>query len=383
MKIAFMIPTFYPVVGGAQNNCYHLARELAKKHDVSVYCSGDEDETEVVENINVFRCKVTACYSYYLTLYPSLSKILKEDFDIIHIHGLGFVQQDDVIKKIKKHHPKTKLVCTPHGPFMALKYGFIKTMIKKLYTRVVKKVVKELDVIIQVNPYQHIWMEKEYNIPNKKIKLLPNGITTTNTNTFGIPSKLPLYTEKIQKIEEKYELKDKFVITYVGRIQKYKGLDQVIKAIPKLHKNITFVAIGKDAGDQQRLQNLAKELGVEKQVIFTGFINEEEKLGLLEISKIYVFPSEWEAFGIGTLEAMSKGCAIISTKTEGGKYLIGIDNGRLFDYGDIEGLKTQLEKLIYNEKERIRISTINVKKAEKFKWEEIVKELEEIYTNIK
>ena len=374
MRIAFMIPTFHPVVGGAQNNCYHLARELAKKHDVSVYCSGNKDETETVENIKVFRCKVTASYSYYLTLYPSLKKILDQKFDIIHIHGFGFVQQDDVIKRIKRKYPNTKLVCTPHGPFMALKYNFFKTMLKKAYTKVVKKVVKEIDIIIKVNPYQDDWMMSEYDIPKSKIRLLPNGIPNETFERIDFAT--------VDKVCKKYGLTNKFVLTYVGRIQKYKGLDQMIKLLPKMKKDVVFVIIGKDGGDQTRLQNLAKELKVEKRVIFTGFIEEEEKLSLLEKARIFIFPSEWEAFGIGTLEAMAKGAAIISTKTEGGKYLIGINNGRLFDYGDIDGLKKQLDKLIYNTKERIRIGAINIKKAKEFRWEEIVKELEQIYNKL-
>lgn len=371
MKIAFIIPTFYPVIGGAQNNCYFLAKELIKNHEVSVFCSDKTNKVENIDGIDVFRFKETFRYKYYFAFYPSLKRILKRKFDIIHIHGLGFIQQDMVIRKIKKHSSKTKLICTPHGPFMALSYGIIGRVYKKIYTPIIKRVIKKYDRVIQVNPFQYTWMKREYGIPRYKIKLLPNGISE---NLF---KKVTLKEKK--RITKKYNLKDKFIISYIGRIQKYKGLDQIIKVLPKLKDVVILIGVGKDVGDTNRLKELARKLNVNKRVLFTGFINEKEKLGLLELSKIFVFPSEWEAFGIGTLEAMAKGNAIISTRTEGGRYLIQEDNGDLFDYGNIKELETKLKSLILNEKRRKRIGVNNIKKAKMFKWSKIAKGLEEIY----
>jgi glycosyltransferase involved in cell wall biosynthesis len=72
---------------------------------------------------------------------------------------------------------------------------------------------------------------------------------------------------------------------------------------------------------------------VDKNVIFTGEIDEHEKYEILDISEIFVFPSAWEAFGIVLLEAMAYKNSIISTKTEGGNYLIKPgENGYLYDF---------------------------------------------------
>jgi len=375
MKIAFMIPTFYPVVGGAQTNCYSLAKELIKLgHKVSVFCYGDNDTMRVVDGIDVYNCKLKKSFSYYLKFYGTLDKILLQDFDVVHIHGFGFYQQDKIVKRISKEKPKTKIVCTPHGPFMALKYGLLGKTYKTLYTPFVKKMAGRCDRIIQVNPSQYIWMREEYDIHQKIIRLVPNGV---DDNLFEF-----IQSKTVDIYRDKHNLKDKYVLTYIGRVQPYKGIETVIRVLHKLPDNVVFVVIGKDAGNMDELKQLAKKLGVEDKVIFTGYVEEEEKLCLLEISKIYVFPSEWEAFGIGTLEAMAKGNAIVSSRTEGGEYLVKRSNGNLFNYKDEKQLEFSIMNIINDEGQRMEMSINNIKKAKMFRWSKIVRELEEVYDNI-
>jgi glycosyltransferase involved in cell wall biosynthesis len=373
MKIAFMIPTFYPETGGAQSNCLYLAKELAKKHDVSVFCSTkSEDEEETYEKIKIYRCKDIGGYRYYMRLFPTLKKILDYEFDIVHVHGFGFIQQDKIVRKISKKYPNTKLMCTPHGPFMAKKnYGIVGNSFKIVYEPFVRNTIKLYNVIIQVNPYQYKWMEKTYDVLPEKIRLIPNGIPKDSFDK--------LDKKYVDEISTKYNLDGKLVITYIGRIQDYKGLDQVIKVLPKLPENVIFVAIGKDSGQQEMLKDLAATLDVKDRVIFTGFVGEKEKRALLDISEIFVLPSEWEAFGIGIVEAMARQNAIVSSRSEGGLYLVGEDNGNLYNYKNIDDLEKSLSDLVNNKSKRYQLKRNNFKKAKLFIWEKIVKELDKLY----
>ena len=379
MKIGFLIRYFEPGMGGAENNCYYLARELAndKKNKVSVFCSGEKEEEEVIDKIRVFRSRQIFGLTYYFAFYPSIiNKILKADLDILHVHGFGFIQNDIAIRKLRKIKPNLKIVCTPHGPFMALKkYGLIPNLLKFLYMPCIRRTLKNCDRIIKVNPYQQSWITKDYHIPENKIVFLPNGITDDALKK--------LNKNRTDAIAKKYSLKDKFVISYLGRIQKYKGIDQIIEIMPnlvKIYPEITFVAIGRDAEDMSRLKKLAKERGVEKNVVFTGEVSEENKFALLDLSEIFIFPSEWEAFGIVVLEAMARGNAIISTRTEGGLYLVKEgENGYLFDYQNKAELLEKIKKIIRNNKLRTRMQKNNIKKAKSFLWSKIVKDLKRIY----
>lgn len=350
MKIAFLIKYFYPYKWWAENNCYFLAKELTNKHEVHIFCSGVENSEEKIDWIFVHRCKNLFEISYYLSFYPSLfKKIYPYRFHIIHVHGIWFFQQDIVIKFLKIKFPETRLVCTPHGPFMPKTKNIFWRTFRFFYTPFIKFFLKDYDLIIQVNPHQHKWLIEEYWVPQNCIKFLPNGI-----------SDWIFVKQNFHKSELFWSLlKGKFVISYIGRIQQYKWIDQMIKVLPKLLKgdaNIVFVIVGRDAWDKKRLEKLSVDLWVDKNVIFTGEIDEYQKYEILDISEIFVFPSEWEAFGIVLLEAMAYKNSIISTKTEGGSYLIKPgENGYLYDFWDLNSLAHLLSLLINNPQKRYQI----------------------------
>lgn len=381
MKIGFLIRYFKIAAGGAENYTYYLAKELAKnsKNEVHIFCSDSLEKEEIIDRIKIHRCKETLKLSYYFGFYPSLTKkLLNANLDILHVIGFGFIQNEISINKVQRFNPKLKVICTPHGPFMALRnYSLLGWFVKKIYTPILKHYIKDYNSFLEDNPYQNKWMTQEYNIPKNKIKFLPPGIPE---ETFKSSSKA------INSVSRKFNLVNKFIVTYLGRIQKYKGLDQIIQALPglkKFKKNICFVAMGKDAGDKRRLENMAEQLKVQENVIFTGQINDADKLAILDLSEIFIFPSDWEAFGIVVLEAMAHKNAIISSKTEGGIFLVEEDkNGLLFDYGDEKGLSAKINYLIEKDRIRKNMQNNNLLKARKFLWKDISKNLEEIYREL-
>jgi len=373
MKIGFLIEYFYPVRGGAENNCFYLARELAKNHEVHVFTSDRKDgkifkKEETFEGIKIHRYRNWLRYKYYLTFTPGFLDILNYDLNILHVHSLGFLWHDLVVL-LKKLSSRAKIINTPHGPFMALpKYNFLENLFRNAVVFAELLFNHLYDAVIQVNPNQWKWMV-EYGISRNKVKYVPNGILG----------------DLFRKIDsrsfvKKYNLKNKFVVSYIGRIQKYKGLDQIIKILPRLDKRIVFLAMGKDAGDRKRLVELSKSLRVHDRVIFTGEISDNEKLSGLDASEIFIMPSEWEAFGIVILEAMARGNAIISTRNEGAEFLVKKENGLLYDLGDLNSLEKYIKILFVDKKLRDRMKKSNLKKAREFLWSDIAKELEEIYS---
>jgi glycosyltransferase involved in cell wall biosynthesis len=374
MKIGFLINYFYPMKGGAENNCFYLARELAKTNEVHVFTSllPKTKKDEIIDKIHIHRYKTFFHYKYYLSFTPGLLSILKQDLDILHVHSLGFIWHDKIMI-LKKLISKTKMINTPHGPFMALKnYNFFARLFKFIFRNFERFFVnKSYDAVIQVNDLQYKWLTKE-GIKRNKIYFVPNGI-----------SELSFKNINNKNFIKKCKLKDKFVISYLGRVQEYKGLDQVIKILPDLNENVVFLIMGKDAGDLSRLKKLAIQLNVQKRVIFTGELDDNEVLQGLKSSKIFILSSEWEAFGISILQAMAQGNAIISTNTDGGKFLIKKENGFLYNFNDLKDLKNKINLLYKNKRLLSKFSKNNIKKAKQFLWKDIAKNLEKVYRKLK
>lgn len=377
MKIGYLTTYFYPVIGGVENSCFYLAKELAKKHDIRIYTADKKDNKkfkkyEVINNIKINRFK-SFRYKYYLAFYPGmLFKVLKEDIDVLHVHSIGFLWHDLIVLIKKIVSPNTKIINTPYGPFMALKsYSFYERILKSSVEFIEKPINKKYHKVIEINPSQKKWLlESEFN--EKSIIYIPCGIPKDS-----------LIKSSPAHFLKKYNLKNRFIISYIGRIQEYKGLDQIIKILPELIKvnpNITFLVIGKDAGYKENLEKLISEYNVKDHVLFTGEVSEAEKLGALESSEIFILPSEWEAFGIVILEAMAKKNAIISTTTEGGRFLVKNNtNGFLYNFNDLEELKKITTKLIKDDRLRKKIQLNNFNKAKQFTWDKIAKELEKVY----
>ena len=376
MKIGYLIT--YLGTGGAQGNCLYLAKEMAKKHDVTIFTSykpflekAFAEKPPEMDFDKIIVCKPWFKWKYYFVFNPSVFKILKYKLDVLHVHSFGFFF-NDLLVVLLKLFTKTKVVNTPHGPFMALsKYSLFERIIKFKFELFEWFINKLYNFVIQVNDSQWKWMVKK-GVCKDKIRYVPNGI----------PESLLEKASGKEKNDfiKKYNLKDKFVISYLGRIQKYKGIDQVIKILPNLlriKKNLTFLVAGKDVGDKERLLKLVKKLKLEKNIKFLS-VSDKEKEQLYSVSEIFILPSDWEAFGIVLLEAMAKGCAVISTRTEGGEFLIKEDNGCLFDFGNLKELKKCFVKL-FDDKLRERIKRNNFEKAKEFTWEKIGKDLEKVY----
>lgn len=130
--------------------------------------------------------------------------------------------------------------------------------------------------------------------------------------------------EDVEALRRKYGLEGKKVILSVGRLVKRKGFDDVISALPQLKKfcrGAVYVIVG--AGlEEEHLKQLAKEKGVEDQVVFTGSVKREMLPAHFMLGDVFVtvakeLPGDVEGFGIVYLEAGRYGLPVVAGRTGG------------------------------------------------------------------
>jgi glycogen synthase len=141
--------------------------------------------------------------------------------------------------------------------------------------------------------------------------------------------------------------RDKSLI-FVGRLVSDKGVDLLLRALKRLQSenlrpDLTIVGSGPE---QQKLQELTRELALDRQVTFAGQKQGAELAEVLNQHQVLVAPSRWaEPFGVVALEGIACGCVVVGSEKGGLKEAIG-PCGLTFQNGDAEALATQLTCLL-------------------------------------
>lgn len=147
--------------------------------------------------------------------------------------------------------------------------------------------------------------------------------TTVLNNCLDPHFETPQTFEKPAELIERYHIRpDEKVILTLCRLsssEKYKGYDQVIKALSRIGKgNWKYLIMGKyDAVEQERVQQLVKQYGLEENIILTGFIPDEEITRHFLLGDLFIMPSREEGFGLVFIEAAACGLPLIAGNKDG------------------------------------------------------------------
>jgi glycosyltransferase involved in cell wall biosynthesis len=322
MKILYVIPSYEPAwaFGGTVTATSNLCRALAKKGiDVTVYTTDSDGKGRYLDvplNQPVDLGGVKVCY-FHCDLFPRkafYSKMLKrkleenvKDFDLIHVSAIWQWIGVDVNKICRKNN--IPYIVSPNGSFIL--YPWKQNIIKKrIYWKFFgKKTVKNADAI-------HFTTEAEREDSVMTIPLLksipnfviPNGIESTNEIN-------SIVNRKTLNIPE-----DKFIILFVGRIHRIKGLELVIKALGLLQeKDIYFLIVGPDEDKIycNYLKELSEKLHITNKIIWYGPINRSKLWNFYKCADLYVQMSYSENFAMAAVEAMTFGLPILISNKVG------------------------------------------------------------------
>jgi glycosyltransferase involved in cell wall biosynthesis len=190
---------------------------------------------------------------------------------------------------------------------------------------------------------------------------------------------------EIEVINKKYNLKDKRVVLFTGRLTKNKGVDFLIKAAPSIKGTVVIV------GDGPERKNLEAEIKKNKinNVVMVGYINTgDQRLfhAFYERADVFVSPSVWdEPLGLTILESMAAGTPVVATSRGGILSLIQDKvNGYLVRPRNSREIAEVVNALLEDDKLRKKISAAAYKTVtERFTWEKIASQFENIYKKFK
>jgi glycosyltransferase involved in cell wall biosynthesis len=156
-------------------------------------------------------------------------------------------------------------------------------------------------------------------------------------------------------------------ITFVGRLHKEKGVQELIRAFATLDTEADLNIVGQGA-HRDYLATLVDQLGVDR-VTFHGVVPDEELPRHYQEATIACHPSHHESFCMTNIEAMAASTPVITTDLPAiREYAVDGENCRLVPPGDTERLTHVLSELLSSPNERACLSSNGRKTAEKFSW---------------
>jgi phosphatidylinositol alpha-mannosyltransferase len=173
-------------------------------------------------------------------------------------------------------------------------------------------------------------------------------------------------------------------VLYVGRLEPRKGLEHLIRAMPRVSDrapSARLVVVG-DGPERARLESLARTLGAD--VRFAGRVGDDELPAYVQACDVLCSPATGgESFGIVLLEAMACRTPVVASRIDGYARLMGEDDcALLVAPEDADALAAALGDLLSDEAARRRIGARAYARARQFDWPAIAGELESIYYNL-
>jgi glycosyltransferase involved in cell wall biosynthesis len=367
--------------GGIQTHTSKLAMHLAERgQEIDILTAGSLRNGEKRYMLN--GCTVIEVPYVPMRRLPFLPTFLEElsfnisawlwmkrhqsDYDIVHLQGRsGFL--------FPKQQNKTPIFTTFHG-LITLENRFSKQVLnldKKIHQRFAsyfeKNALKNSDAVIAVS--HEMQSELHQMGVQKKTQtqyILPNGVSENAQNG--------QYTEGGNNPN---------LLIFVGRLDRIKGIFNLIKAMKLVDKNVQLVMIG-DGNDRLELEKLIHTEGVAERVKLVGSQSNDLVLQWIKRGFALVLSSFHETQGIVLLEANACGKPVAAANVGGVPEVVSHEvNGLLFDPHDIQSMAAAINRLYQNPELARKLGEKGRQiVAEKFSWTKIAADTEGVYEQV-
>jgi len=272
-------------------------------------------------------------------------------------------------------HPKNTIV-TIHG----LEYEFCPkaySLFERLYMRwSIRKSCRWARRVIAVSENTKKDLMRLYKVPEEKIKVVYEGISSSQDSTFSLADKFA-NSSRSNLLAGKYFL-------FVGRLEERKNIIGIVEAFEILKRKYQIshklILVGKYGYGREKIKEKVYGSAHKNDIILTGYISEEEKFYLLKSTDAFLFPTFYEGFGLPILEAQSVGTPVVTSDVSSMPEVAG--NGAiLVDPKDADAIAEAVYKLISDESYKNDIIERGYGNVKRFSWEKCAEKTADIIKN--
>jgi len=371
MRIAFFTDSYLPTFDGVTRAVINFRKGLEELGNEVYVFAPKQIGKEVKKEKRTFYYsgipfKPYPSYTVPLLPLPPIAKISEIKPEIIHCHGIALLSFTGLEASKLFDIP---CASTFHTYFpKALHYIPLGEKLKKPTKRMINAYIKfflnHSNVAIAPSRFIKNKLEK---MGIKNVEYVPNGIDIKKFEKGNG-----------RRIRRKYGIKDnENLVLYLGRLAKEKNIDLLIKAFSLIKKREIKLMISGTGPEEEKLKSLAKKLKVN--VIFTGFVKDEEIADYYAACDIFCIPSSFETQGIVAIEAMASGKGVLALDSMALKEVIkNGKNGLLFK----KSPKELSEKILISLEKKEDYREEALKTAKEYSIENTTKKLLDIYEKV-
>lgn len=178
---------------------------------------------------------------------------------------------------------------------------------------------------------------------------------------------------------------DAKIVLFVGRIQRLKGVEVLLRAVAKLDSRLVIVG-GRPGNSQEtreiaRLQHLAARLGVADRTHFVGAVAHEQLPTYYSAADVLAMASSYESFGLVAVESLACGTPVVATRVGGLRSIVRDgETGLLVPWRDADLFAERLRRVLTDTQLRIQLATNARDSVLEFGWDRIAQEHLALYT---
>lgn len=347
MKILLATDLYKPAVNGVITSTISLKRSLENLgHEVRVLTLAEEDYIDVHEDVyavssmNINKIYPGARVRFFNDRFV-LRQIIDWKPDVIH------TQSEFSTFKMAKyiaHYLSIPIVHTYHTVYEDYTHYFSpseKTGRKVVSVLTKKRLSNASEVIVPTKKVAKLLKSYEVEQP---ISIIPTGIELDKFQNKADE-------EEIQRFRKQYGIpKDACLLISLGRLAKEKNIEELLFFL-SLTKLKPYLLIVGDGPNRKDLEDYVKELGLEKQVIFTGMIDPDDVPLYYQMADIFVSASTSETQGLTYIEALASGLPALCRADESIENVI-LDGKNGYQYHSLKEFESCLYQLMNNQKAR-------------------------------
>lgn len=232
--------------------------------------------------------------------------------------------------------------------------------------------VKHAKTIITISEFSKNEIIKYFNADENNVEVVP---LAHDSQRFKVIHD----KERIREIMKKYNITEPFFL-FVGRLEKKKNVDRLIKAFAILKKSkktfnvfedvgcLKFLLVGNNGYGWEEIEKLIKDEHLECDIIRLGYVPDEDLPYLYNAAELFIFPSLYEGFGMPILEAMACGVPVITSNTSSCPEVSG-DCAVLVDPQNPEMIAEKIAEVLTNNELKQRMVEKGLERVKKFSWE--------------